>query len=99
MRHLERAPRRPERLFLQCHGGVYRSDDAGATWTPRDDGLPQGDAYLCVLRQSFAATGEGDSLELYFGATSGEIVGSGDAGATWFGVAQRLPAIASGRPA
>jgi photosystem II stability/assembly factor-like uncharacterized protein len=150
--HLERAPARPERLFLQFHGGVYRSDngghtwtdiaaglphdfgfpvvldpadpesayvipvttadrvtdgrvavfetrDAGATWTPREEGLPQGDAYLSVLRQSFAATGAGASLELYFGATSGEIFGSGDAGATWFGVAQRLPAIASVRPA
>jgi photosystem II stability/assembly factor-like uncharacterized protein len=150
--HLERAPRRPERLFLQFHGGVYRSDDAGASWTDiaaglphdfgfpvvldpadpdsayvipvttadrvtdgdvvvwetrdagttwiaRNHGLPQGDAYLSVLRQSFAATGEGTALELYFGATSGEIFGSGDAGKSWFGVAQRLPAIASVRPA
>ena len=29
--HIERAPGRPERLFLQFHGGVYRSDDAGET--------------------------------------------------------------------
>lgn len=148
--HLERAPRRPERLFLQFHGGVYRSDDgghswtdiaaglphdfgfpvvldpadpdsayvipvttedrvtdgsvsvwetrdAGATWTPRDRGLPQKNAWLSVLRQSFAATGAGPSLELYFGATSGEIFGSADAGQSWFGVASRLPAIASVR--
>ena len=27
--HLERARLRPERLFMQFHGGVYRSDDAG----------------------------------------------------------------------
>ena len=26
---LQRAPKRPERLFIQFHGGVYRSDDAG----------------------------------------------------------------------
>ena len=26
---IHRAPTRPERLFLQFHGGVYRSDDAG----------------------------------------------------------------------
>ena len=150
--HLERAPRRPERLFLQFHGGVYRSDDAGrrwtdigaglphdfgfpvvldpadpdsayvipvttadrvtdgrvvvwetrdagATWIARNRGLPQDDAYLSVLRQSFAATGEGTALELYFGATSGEIFGSADAGDSWFGVARRLPAIASVRPA
>ncbi len=150
--HLERAPRRPERLFLQFHGGVYRSDDAGASWTDiaaglphdfgfpvvldpadpdsayvipvttadrvtdgdvvvwetrdagttwiaRTRGLPQGNAYLSILRQSFAATGAGDSLELYFGATSGEIFGSRDAGRSWFEVARRLPAIASVRPA
>ncbi|MEA2153920.1 MAG: hypothetical protein QOE11_60 [Solirubrobacteraceae bacterium] len=149
--HLERAPGRPERLFLQFHGGVYRSDDAGRTWTdiaaglpsdfgfpvvvdpadpdsayvipvttadrvvpggmvlvwetrdagatwaPHGDGLPQRDAYLQVLRQAFDRAGEGDGLELYFGASSGEIFGSGDAGATWFTAAQRLPPIASVR--
>jgi hypothetical protein len=31
--HVERAPGRPERLFLQFHGGIYRSDDAGESWT------------------------------------------------------------------
>jgi photosystem II stability/assembly factor-like uncharacterized protein len=148
--HLERAPLQPERLFLQFHGGVYRSDDggrswtdiaaglphdfgfpvvldpadpdsayvipvtaedrvtdgrvvvwetrdAGASWTPREHGLPQENAWLSILRQSFAATGAGADLELYFGATSGEIFGSGDAGASWSGVASRLPAIASVR--
>ena len=35
-----RHPSRPERLFLQNHGGVYRSDDHGATWQSIADGLP-----------------------------------------------------------
>jgi hypothetical protein len=78
---------------------VWETRDAGASWIPRDDGLPQDDAFLSVLRQSFAATGSGPALELYFGATSGEIFGSGDAGRHWFGVAHRLPAIASVRAA
>jgi photosystem II stability/assembly factor-like uncharacterized protein len=30
--HVERSPARPERLFMQFHGGVYRSDDAGESW-------------------------------------------------------------------
>jgi photosystem II stability/assembly factor-like uncharacterized protein len=30
----------PDRLFMQNHGGVYRSDDAGASWTSIADGLP-----------------------------------------------------------
>jgi hypothetical protein len=148
--HVERAPRRPERLFMQFHGGVYRSDDAGASWsyvgdglpsdfgfplmldpadpdsafviplvadmdrvTPegrvrvyetrdggaswsgRGDGLPAENAYLTVLRQAFSRRGEGPDLELYFGATSGEVFASGDAGATWSTVALRLPPVYS----
>src|SRR4051812_22402811 len=37
---IHRAPARPERLFLQFHGGVYRSDDAGRSWTDIGAGLP-----------------------------------------------------------
>ena len=28
-----RNPSRPERLFLQNHGGLFRSDNAGDSWT------------------------------------------------------------------
>jgi photosystem II stability/assembly factor-like uncharacterized protein len=151
---LHRAPRRPERMFMQFHGGVYRSDDAGeswtdigaglpsdfgfplavdpadpdsayviplrggedrvtpdgrvrvyetrdagAAWTARGDGLPQEEAYLTILRQAFDRAGEGPALELYFGATSGELYGSGDAGATWSQVAAHLPPVYSVRTA
>jgi photosystem II stability/assembly factor-like uncharacterized protein len=149
--HVERAPKQPERMFMQFHGGVYRSDDAGGSWTSigggglpsdfgfpltldpadpdsayviplvadmdrvtpdgrvrvyetrdggsswaaRGDGLPARHAYLTVLRQAFSHAGEGEALELYFGATSGELFGSGDAGATWSTVATRLPPVFS----
>ena len=147
---LQRAPRRPERIFMQFHGGVYRSDDAGETWhdiapglpsdfgfplaidpadpdsayviplaadidrvtpegrvrvyetrdagaawTPRGDGLPAEHAYLTVLREAFAHAGQGETLELYFGATSGAVFGSGDAGASWFEAATNLPPVLS----
>ncbi len=35
-----RDPGRPERFYLQNHGGVYRSDDHGASWEYIGDGLP-----------------------------------------------------------
>jgi photosystem II stability/assembly factor-like uncharacterized protein len=147
---IHRAPKRPERMFMQFHGGVYRSDDAGeswidvgaglpsdfgfpiaidpadpdsayvipltsdedrvtpegrvsvyetrdagTTWTAQGEGLPPEDAYLTVLRQALDSAGEGSRLELYFGATSGDVFGSADAGATWFSVAGHLPPVYS----
>jgi photosystem II stability/assembly factor-like uncharacterized protein len=145
-----RSRQNPARLFMQFHGGVYRSDDGGeswidiadglpsdfgfplaidpadadsayviplggdtdrvtpegrvrvyetrdggASWNPRGEGLPQENAYLTILRQAFDSRGEGDELELYFGATSGEVFASGDAGATWSTAALRLPPVFS----
>jgi photosystem II stability/assembly factor-like uncharacterized protein len=151
--NMHRAPERPERLFLQFHGSVYRSDDtgetwsdikqglpsgfgfplvidpsdpesayviplsgdfdrvtpegevrvyetrdAGATWMARGDGLPPGEAYLTILRQAFGHDG-GSPLGLYFGATSGDVFGSADAGASWFTVHERLAPVTSVRVA
>ncbi len=152
--NMHRAPTRPERLFMQFHGGVYRSDDAGETWisiaeglpsdfgfpmvldpddadsayviplvadldrtTPegkvrvyetrdagetwieRGDGLPSADAYLTILRQALCREGSGAAMELYFGATSGDVFGSGDAGRSWFTAATKLPPVHSVRAA
>jgi photosystem II stability/assembly factor-like uncharacterized protein len=46
--NMRRAPRQPATLYMQFHGGVYRSDDAGETWIdigtgrglPSDFGFP-----------------------------------------------------------
>ncbi|MGH3132813.1 MAG: WD40/YVTN/BNR-like repeat-containing protein [Gaiellaceae bacterium] len=154
--NLHRHPARPERLFMQFHGGVYRSDDAGeswidigtdtglpsdfgfplvidpddpdsayviplvadmdrvtpdgrvrvyetrdagASWVARGDGLPAEDAYLTILRQAFDREGSGPKMGLYFGATSGDVFGSRDAGATWFTAATKLPPVHSVRVA
>jgi photosystem II stability/assembly factor-like uncharacterized protein len=154
--NMQRARKQPERLFMQFHGGVYRSDDAGeswidigsdrglpsdfgfpmvvdpddpdsayviplvadldrvtpegrvrvyetrdagGSWTPRGDGLPAEDAYLTILRQAFDREGSGGSMGLYFGATSGDVFGSRDAGETWFTAASKLPPVHSVRVA
>ena len=150
--NMHRAPQRPERLFQQFHGSVYRSDDdggtwtdiaaglpsgfgfplavdpadpdrafviplvaamdrvtpegrvgvyttrdAGATWEARDKGLPDHDAWLTILRQAFGTAGQGPDLQLAFGATSGAVFASPDAGGTWAAAAERLPPVTSVR--
>jgi len=77
---------------------VYETRDAGKSWTARTEGLPQRDAYITVLRQAFTHDGA-TPLGLYFGATSGTVFGSADAGATWFTVAERLAPVSSLRVA
>jgi photosystem II stability/assembly factor-like uncharacterized protein len=43
--NLQRARKNPERIFMQFHGGVYRSDDAGRTWNDIAAGLPSDFAF------------------------------------------------------
>jgi photosystem II stability/assembly factor-like uncharacterized protein len=84
-----------DRVTPDGHVRVYETRDAGATWTARGDGLPGPNAYLTVLRQAFDAAGEGPALQLYFGATSGDVFGSGDAGASWRTIAASLPPVSA----
>ncbi|MBF4160360.1 exo-alpha-sialidase [Nocardioides sp. CBS4Y-1] len=44
-----RHPARPERMYLQNHGGVYRTDDEGVSWTSIADGLPSDFGFPMVV--------------------------------------------------
>ena len=46
---VRRAPGRPERLFMQFHGGVYRSDDGGGSWLDIGEGLPSDFGFPIVV--------------------------------------------------
>lgn len=46
---ITRHPDRPERLYLQNHGGVYRSSDHGASWEYIGDGLPADFGFAIVV--------------------------------------------------
>lgn len=100
-------PRDPDTLFLLPLNGdikgrympdaaaaVWRTRDAGRSWTALRQGLPQEGAYFGVLRQALAT----DSLEaagVYFGTGSGEVYASADEGEHFTRIAQHLPTISS----
>jgi len=42
-------PSRPQRLYAQNHGGVYRSDDGGDTWEAKESGLPSNFGFPIVV--------------------------------------------------
>ena len=88
-----------DRVTVDGRARVYGTRDAGESWTSLSDGLPQEDAFLTILRQAFAVDGEGAGMGLYFGATSGDVFGSGDAGSSWFTVHERLAPVNSVRVA
>ena len=87
-----------DRVSAQGRLRVFETRDAGSTWNPRTTGLPQTDAYLTILRQAFGQDGR-NPLGLWFGATSGEVFGSADAGATWHLAARDLAPVLSVRAA
>jgi photosystem II stability/assembly factor-like uncharacterized protein len=77
------------RTMPDGQAAVWRTRDAGSTWQRLDDGLPQRNAYLGVLREGMTI----DEGGLYFGTSTGQIFGSVDDGDSWSEVASYLPGI------
>jgi photosystem II stability/assembly factor-like uncharacterized protein len=73
---------------------VYRTRDAGATWEPLTNGLPQQHAYVSILREGMCSDGL-QPLGLYVGTSSGHLFASHDAGDSWTLIAGYLPRILS----
>jgi photosystem II stability/assembly factor-like uncharacterized protein len=71
---------------------VYRTRNAGESWEPLSNGLPQENAFETVLRDGMAS----DKLSptgIYFGTRNGKLFGSSDAGESWSAIAEGLPPI------
>jgi hypothetical protein len=73
---------------------VYRTRDAGATWEPLTEGLPQEHVYVTVLREALCNDYR-RPVGLYFGTSSGHLFASRDGGDSWTLVAGFLPRILS----
>ncbi|MDE3024119.1 MAG: exo-alpha-sialidase, partial [Acidobacteriota bacterium] len=73
---------------------VWQTRDAGSSWRPLRDGLPQHDAYLGVLRGAMTIDSY-DTPGLYFGTSTGQLFASNDEGESWSEIASYLPPISS----
>ena len=90
-----RHPARPERLYLQNHGGVYRSDDHGESWHSIAAGLPADFGFPIVVHPHepdtvyvFPING-GDGR--YPPQAKARVWRSRDAGESWEELAKGLP--------
>ena len=71
---------------------VYRTKNAGDSWDPLTEGLPQEDALETILRDNMKADAN-DPTGLYFGTRSGKLFGSQNGGDSWTMITEGLPAI------
>lgn len=71
---------------------VFRTGDAGASWTSVSDGLPDAHAYVTVLREAMD-TDRLDPCGLYFGTSGGHLFCRSDVGRPWRMLAGFLPRI------
>jgi hypothetical protein len=71
---------------------VYRTEDAGKSWTALTSGLPQEDYYGIVLRDALCVD-TADPAGVYFGTRNGEVYASADEGDHWSLVAAHLPDV------
>lgn len=70
---------------------VYRSTDAGATWTGLGQGLPDS-FHSAVMRDAMCVDGA-DPAGVYFGSRDGTVFASADGGDSWTVVAEHLPDV------
>ena len=71
---------------------VWRSDDAGVTWTELGRGLPEDGFYACVMRDGMCVD-DAETTGLYLGSRDGSVYASNDRGDSWRLVAAHLPDV------
>jgi hypothetical protein len=96
-------PKRPETVYVfplvadgerippKGEARVWRSDDAGQTWSPSASGLPD-NFYAPVLRDAMAAD-NANRAGLYVGARDGSVFVSTDDGESWRQINAHLPDV------
>jgi photosystem II stability/assembly factor-like uncharacterized protein len=73
---------------------IYRTTDAGRSWTALEKGLPSEPYFGVVLRDALATARVGDAAAgVFFGTRTGDVYASVDDGESWNTVAQHLPDV------
>ena len=85
-------------LTMRDLSRVYRTEDAGATWTALTHGLPAGPYHAAVLRDAMC-TDAAEPAGIYLGTRSGELFASRDEGDSWTSIASHLPDVLALRAA
>jgi photosystem II stability/assembly factor-like uncharacterized protein len=78
-------PTKPDTLFMQFHGGVFKSTDAGDNWQKIETGLPSNFGFPMVMTKSgtlILAPLQSDEQRVFEGGRYA-IYRSSDEGATW----------------
>lgn len=78
---------------------VYRTRDAGSSWEPLGNGLPNGHVLQGVYRQALTNDGVSDAgeLGLYLGTSGGHVYASNDGGERWAEVLDHLAPVTAVR--
>jgi photosystem II stability/assembly factor-like uncharacterized protein len=82
------------RTMPDGQAAVWRTNDAGSSWTKLTKGLPGENAYVGVLRDGMA-TDKQDDPGLYFGTSTGQLFSSIDSGESWSQIGGLFPGITS----
>lgn len=95
--NMHRAPLQPTTLYMQFHGGVYRSDDAGESWADigSEGGLPSDFGFPMVLHpgdpdRAFVIPLTADGDRITCGAAV-RVFETSDRGETWQARGEGLP--------
>ena len=85
-------PRRHNTYHAVSCIGLFRSTDAGVTWTARGNGLPSA---LCGTSRPVLAIDPRDPRRIYVGTSNDGVFASSDGGATFQAMGRGLPAAAA----
>jgi len=86
-----------ERIPPGGRARVWRSTDAGTTWTPSAAGLP--DRFFAAVMRDALTADNAEQTGLYLGARDGSVFASLDDGESWTEIVDHLPDVLSVRAA